>query len=170
MAPFNDVSVHIMSAPFTLLHQQTWIGFWQLGHCQVEMMPWCHDWGCSHLWLILTSILDIHSILAPFNDVCGHMSTPLLRYTNKNESILAILGNWVEWKWCHDVMVETVVSLWLLLTSILDIYIGPPAPLQTDTGHFCEMNYFLKKVTHNKNEENTLKEWNEIFLTVYGLP
>ena len=34
---------------------------------------------------------------------------------------------------------------------------------------FCEMKYLLEKETHNKNEDNTLKEQNEIFLTVYGL-
>jgi len=32
------------------------------------------------------------------------------------------------------------------------------------------MKYILKKETHNKNEENTLKELNKIFLMVYGLP
>ena len=46
---------------------------------------------------------------------------------------------------------------------------GPPAPLQTEFSRFCEMKYLLEKDTHNKNEDNTLKELNEIFLTVYGL-
>jgi len=32
------------------------------------------------------------------------------------------------------------------------------------------MKYLLKKETHFKNEENTLKELIEIFLMVYGLP
>jgi hypothetical protein len=32
------------------------------------------------------------------------------------------------------------------------------------------MKYPLEKETHNKNEDNTLKELNENFLTVYGLP
>jgi len=32
------------------------------------------------------------------------------------------------------------------------------------------MKYLLKKETHNKNEENNLKELNKIFLMVYGLP
>ena len=32
------------------------------------------------------------------------------------------------------------------------------------------MKYLLEKETHNKNEDNTLKELNEIFLTLYGLP
>jgi hypothetical protein len=48
--------------------------------------------------------------------------------------------------------------------------IGPPAPLPTEFSCFCKMKYLLEKETHNKNEENTLKELNEIFLTVYGLP
>ncbi len=47
---------------------------------------------------------------------------------------------------------------------------GRLPPLQTYINHFCEMKYLLKKETHNKNEDNTLKEQNEIFLTVYGLP
>ncbi len=48
--------------------------------------------------------------------------------------------------------------------------IGPPAPLQTEFSCFCEMKYLLKKKPSQKNEDNTLKELNEIFLTVYGLP
>jgi hypothetical protein len=46
---------------------------------------------------------------------------------------------------------------------------GPPAPLQTDISRFCEMKYLLEKETHSK-KENTLKELNEIFLMVYGMP
>ena len=45
-------------------------------------------------------------------------------------------------------------------------YIGPPAPLQIEFSFFCKMKYLIEKETHNKNEENTLKELNEIFLTV----
>ena len=48
--------------------------------------------------------------------------------------------------------------------------IGRLPPLQTDISRFCEMKYLPEKETHNKNEENTLKQRNEIFLTVYGLP
>jgi hypothetical protein len=47
---------------------------------------------------------------------------------------------------------------------------GPPAPLPTEFSWFCEMKYLLEKEIHNKNEENTWKELNEIFLMVYGLP
>ena len=47
---------------------------------------------------------------------------------------------------------------------------GPPAPLQTEFSCFCEMKYLLEKETHNKKEENTLKELSKIFLTIYGLP
>ncbi len=55
---------------------------------------------------------------------------------------------------------------WIFLRS----YLSPPAPLQTEFSLFCEVKYLLKQKTHNKDEENTLKELNEIFLTVYGLP
>ena len=40
-------------------------------------------------------------------------------------------------------------------------------PLQTEFRHFCEMKYLLKKETHNKNKDNTLKELNEIFLMLF---
>jgi hypothetical protein len=39
-------------------------------------------------------------------------------------------------------------------------------PLQTEFSFFCKMKYLLEKEIHNKNEENTLKELNEIFLMV----
>ncbi len=58
----------------------------------------------------------------------------------------------------------------LLLFDLCTYNSGPPAPLQTEFSRFCEMKYLLKQETHNKNEENTLKELNEIFLMVYGLP
>ncbi len=44
--------------------------------------------------------------------------------------------------------------------------ISPPAPLQTEFSRFFEMKYLLEKETHNKNEENTLKELSKIFLTI----
>ena len=34
-------------------------------------------------------------------------------------------------------------------------------PLQTEFRRFCERKYLLEKETHNKNEDNTLKELNE---------
>ena len=45
-----------------------------------------------------------------------------------------------------------------------------PAPLQTEFSLFCEMNVLLKKKTHNKNEENTLKERNQILLAIWFAP
>ena len=46
----------------------------------------------------------------------------------------------------------------------------PLSACQTELSCFCEMKYLFEKETHAKNEENTLKELNEIFLMVYGLP
>ena len=68
-----------------------------------------------------------------------------------------------------------ICSFSILLTCQLrrKFYItGPPAPapLQTELSRFCEMIYLLELETHIKNEENTLKELNEIFLMVYGVP
>ena len=69
-------------------------------------------------------------------------------------------------------LVATFVIYYLLLLTRdkKPLKLGPPAPLQTEFSFFCEMKYLYKKETHNKNEENTLKELNENFLTVYGLP
>ena len=57
-----------------------------------------------------------------------------------------------------------------MVWSQILLHSGPSAPLQTEFSRFCEMKYLLEKETHNKSEENTLKELNEIFLMVYGLP
>ena len=54
--------------------------------------------------------------------------------------------------------------------SFAEKVIGPPGTLQTEFSWFCEMKYLLKKEPITKNEENTLKELNKIFPTVYGLP
>ena len=59
--------------------------------------------------------------------------------------------------------------LTVLSREVLRYSNGPPAPLQTELSCCCEMNYLIVKETHNKNEENTLKELNEIFLIVYGM-
>jgi hypothetical protein len=50
--------------------------------------------------------------------------------------------------------------------------IGPPAssPPSDWIKSFLRMKYLLEKETHNKNEDNTMKELNKIFLTVHGLP
>jgi hypothetical protein len=48
--------------------------------------------------------------------------------------------------------------------------IGSCSYQKTEFRRFCEMKYLLEKETHNKNEDNTMKELNEIFLMVYGLP
>ncbi len=46
---------------------------------------------------------------------------------------------------------------------------GPPSYRKTEFSRFCKMKYLLEKETHNKNEDNTLKELNEIFLMVYRM-
>ena len=67
-----------------------------------------------------------------------------------------------------DRMAKVMRYLWVCKSADVP-NIGPAAPLQTEFSRFCEMKYLLEKETHNKNEENTLRELNEIFLIVYGL-
>ena len=56
-----------------------------------------------------------------------------------------------------------------ILSTMASISVRLP-PLQTEFRRFCERKYLHEKETHKKNEDNTLKELNEIFLMVYGLP
>ncbi len=44
------------------------------------------------------------------------------------------------------------------LTIILAVEAGDPAIAPGLPGRFCEMKYLLEKETHNKNEDNTLKD------------
>ena len=76
----------------------------------------------------------------------------------------------IQEKWCcHFFCVSVTFALGLRESQPVIIIWSFP-PLQTDISHFCKMKYLHKKETHNKNEDNTLKERNKIFLTVYGLP
>jgi hypothetical protein len=64
---------------------------------------------------------------------------------------------------------EHAGGMWGILTEYTTIN-SPQDTLQTEFSFFCKMKYLLEEETHNKNEENTLKELNKIFLMVYGLP
>jgi hypothetical protein len=97
-------------------------------------MPWLMVEAVNHIWLLLTSILEIYCVLAPFNDVSVYiMSEPLHLqhyYTNKPGSILArILGSLAKLKWCHDVMVEADCTPPLIAFHIhigcIDIVMAP---------------------------------------------
>jgi hypothetical protein len=52
----------------------------------------------------------------------GHIDAPLYRYTSQVGPRLGDLGSLEEWKWCHNVMVDADIDLWLFHTYILDIY------------------------------------------------
>ena len=119
MSPFNDVSVHIMSAP---LHCYTNKPGSEFGNSGVTVkLKWCHNVMVEaedHLWLLLTSILDIYSVMAPFNDVSVHiMNAPLLCYTTKARSDFGNSGVTAEWKWCHD--------SWLRLQTTFNCFSHP---------------------------------------------
>ena len=82
--------------------------------CRVEW-KWCHD----HDWQTYIVLVWHLSMMS----VCILWVHPLHCYTNKLGSDLGNSGVTVKLKWCHDVMIEAVDHLWLLLTSILDIKI-----------------------------------------------
>jgi hypothetical protein len=49
-------------------------------------------------------------------------------------------------------------------------YIGGLPPLPTESSWFCKMIFLAKNKKHMKNGENILKEQNESFQMVHGLP
>ncbi len=52
----------------------------------------------------------------------GHMGAPLYHYNGQVGPRFGDLGSLVEWKWCHNLMVEADVHLRPLHTSMVDIY------------------------------------------------
>ena len=52
----------------------------------------------------------------------GHMGAPWYHDTGQVDPRFGDSGSLIEWKWCHNVMVEADIHLRLLHTSILDIY------------------------------------------------
>ncbi len=89
----------------------------------VKMVPLCHGWGwyppqtASHIL-----IRQIQRVWAIGMLSQGHMVAPKYRYTGQVGPRFGKSGSLVEWKWCHNLMVEADIYLRLLHISILDIY------------------------------------------------
>ncbi len=90
----------------------------------VKMVPLCHSWGwyppqtASHIL-----IRHIQSVWAIGILSQGHMVAPVYCYTGQVDPRFGKSGSLVEWKWCHNVLVEADIHLRLLHTSIVDIYV-----------------------------------------------
>ncbi len=87
------------------------------------MVPLHHSWG----WYppqIASYIYSRHiqSVWAIGMLSQGHMVAPLYPYTGQVGLRFGKSKSLVEWKWCHNIMVEADIHLRLLHTSILDIY------------------------------------------------
>ncbi len=79
-----------------------------LGHFQVKMMPGdVMVEAEDHIWQPLIAfhihIKHIQCIVAPFNNVCGHMSASLLCYTNEARSDFSNSGSLLS---IHDAMMS----------------------------------------------------------------
>ncbi len=87
------------------------------------MVPLHHGWGwyppqtASHIL-----IRHIKSVWAIGMLSQGHMVAPLYRYTGQVGPRFGKSGSLVEWKRCHNIIVEADIQLRLLHTSIVDIY------------------------------------------------
>ncbi len=89
----------------------------------VRMVPLRHSWGC-YIPQTASCILirHIQSVWAIGMLSQGHLVAPLYRYTGQVGPRFGKSGSLVEWKWCHNVMVEADIHLRLLHTSIVDIH------------------------------------------------
>ncbi len=86
---------------------------------------WCHNIMVEadiHLRPLHTSKVDICKVFKPL--VCCLKVVCVHPYTVTPAMLAPDLGSrsLVEWKWCHNVMVEADIHFRLLHTSILDIY------------------------------------------------
>ncbi len=106
------------------LHRPNWPQIW--GFCPlwtVKKVPLRHGWGwyppqtASHIL-----IKHLQSVWAIGMLSQRHIVAPLYRYTGKVGPRFGKSGSLVEWKWCHNVMVEADVHRTLFHTSILNIY------------------------------------------------
>ncbi len=90
--------------------------------CGVEMMQLYHDWG-SHPPHTASHIHTRHiqSVWAICMLSHRHMGAPLYRYTGQVVPRFWIFLSLVEWKGCHNIMVEADIRLRLFPISILDI-------------------------------------------------
>ena len=85
---------------------------------------WLHSvWG----WYLPQTTSYIHirhiqSVWVVGKPCQGHMGAPLYCYTGQVGPRFGKSGWLVEWKWCHNLMVEAGIHLRPLLTSIFDIY------------------------------------------------
>ncbi len=86
----------------------------------VKMVTLRHSWGwyplqtASHI--LIRHIQSVWALCMPSH---GHMVAPLYRYTGQAGPRFGKSGSLLEWKWCHNVMVEADIYLRLLHTSIL---------------------------------------------------
>ncbi len=69
-------------------------------------------------------IMHIQSVWAIVMLSQGHVGAPLYHYPGQVGPIFGKSGSLQECKWCHNIIVEADIHLWLLHTSILDIYKG----------------------------------------------
>ncbi len=83
LAPFNHEVYRHISAPLHCYTAEAWSDFGNSGWLlSVVMMPLCHGWGCRSPFVAFNiHIGHIYNVLAPFNEVPRHKSTPLHRYT-----------------------------------------------------------------------------------------
>ncbi len=95
----------------------------KMGYDRACMMLRCHGWGfkppltASHI-----HIGCIHSVLAPWDAVDGHMGAPLCRTITCAGGRGMTKRGMTEPIWCCGVMVEAANPHWLHPTSIVDVY------------------------------------------------
>ncbi len=109
---------------FILLPWPSWPQIWEdKVTWGVKMMP-CNVMveADIHLRPLHTSIFDIYKLFEPILCCLKGIWLHPYRYTWKVGPRFGKSGSLVEWKWCHNAMVEADIHLRLLHTSIFDIH------------------------------------------------
>ncbi len=106
------------------LHRPSWPQIWEFRPLwTVKKVLLHHGWGWyppqTASYILIRHIQSVWAVGMLFQ---GHMVALLYRYTGQVGPRFGKAGSLVEWKWCHNVMVEADIHLRLLHTSILDTY------------------------------------------------
>ncbi len=130
--------------PILYVESSTWCGFFLSWPCVPTPNVHSDIWDCVesyaiHMFLArrqkITFTSNLKLIIFSFHFWYHNHDYSLSRTRNTwsqlGTLILPRVSPWgwpeglaqtVKWKWCHDVMVKAVVHLWLLPTSIVDMY------------------------------------------------
>jgi len=111
---------------FELLCWPICLQIWGIrAHLWSQTMSFCHGWDLcpsQHRTTFFIRIRHMPSVWAIVMLSQGHLGASICRYTSQVGPRFGKSGSLVEWKWCHNIMVEADIHLRPLHISIVAIY------------------------------------------------